>query len=256
MQLRGRRSAPGESGDARRFRARTEPRQSQPRFGLPETPRPHPKSQRTGALYKLPHARRSAPYRERRESPLSGAHRTPPIPTPPRPPRDSASPVKTPEGWRTLQASARRRSAPGESGDARRFRARTELRQSQPRLGLPETPRPHPKSQRTGALYKLPHARRSAPGESGDARRSPRASGSPSFLHLLVSARQIRSSEAGEEGETTNGRGNRLDQQSLSLSNGLPGGSARIFGPGSRAQAALSTNLCDGFYQGLPPPRS
>ncbi len=133
----------------------------------------------------------SAAFGLRRESPLSGAHRTPPIPTPPRPPRDSASPAKTPEDWRALQTSAVTalrvlwRAAmlaavqeppawldgvslaaagppPLDCGENRRLRARTEPRQSQPRLGLPETPRPHPKPQRTGALYKLPQARRSA----------------------------------------------------------------------------------------------
>ncbi len=52
---------PLDCGENRRFRARTEPRQSQPRLGLPETPRPHPKPQRTGALYKLAHARRCSP---------------------------------------------------------------------------------------------------------------------------------------------------------------------------------------------------
>ncbi len=65
MQLRGGRSAPGESGDARR--------------GL-----------FSGGL--------SAALGLRRESPLSGAHRTPPIPTPPRSRRDSASPSQNPRG--------------------------------------------------------------------------------------------------------------------------------------------------------------
>ncbi len=109
MQLRGRRSAPKESGVARRgllaaacpppldcgenrrFRARTEPRQSQPRLGLPETPRPHPRASCV-ARRVLFSGGLSAALGLRRESPLSGAHRTPPNPTPPPPPRDSASP--------------------------------------------------------------------------------------------------------------------------------------------------------------------
>ncbi len=95
-------------------------------------------------------SRRSAPYRERRCSPLSGPHRTPPNPTPPWPPTDSTSPFKglrrgsTGRGSTGLLAAAC--PPPLDCGENRRFRAHTELHQTQPRLRLPETPRPHPRA--------------------------------------------------------------------------------------------------------------
>ncbi len=118
MQLRGRRSAPGESGDTRRSpKASCLPR-LQTCSGTRES-----SEGLGGPVCILANAVARTALRggrERRESPLSGAHRTPPIPTPPRPPRDSAAPSKRLRGL-AHSTSFRTQGAPRRSPRASGF---------------------------------------------------------------------------------------------------------------------------------------
>ncbi len=110
MQLRHGAPRLEKSGDSRRSpRASGLPRRRQRRAGFP-----------TRLPWKCKNARPrrcssaaadAAALGLRRESPLSGPHRTPPNPTPPPPPTDSASPIESPRGL-TRSTSFRRHGAP------------------------------------------------------------------------------------------------------------------------------------------------